>query len=111
MIFDYMGIMLDKQAMAEYDFTIGVTLTDIKEQYMLRIKNGVVLVYENADVSGADVNIKCPKNAMLLVLQNNSENFAKMSEVTGDAEKLNLFMSNMNQLSSDECKTFNIVEP
>lgn len=111
MIFDYMGIMLDKQAMAEYDFTIGVTLTDIKEQYMLRIKNGVVLVYENADVSGADVNIRCPKNAMLLVLQNNSENFAKMSEVTGDAEKLNLFMSNMNQLSSDECKTFNMVEP
>ena len=72
MLFDYMGILLDKQAMADYDFIVNVTLPDVEEQYMLRVKNGVILVYDNAQSGEADLSITCPKNALLLLLQGNS---------------------------------------
>ena len=43
MLFDYMAIVMDKQALADEDFTVNVTLPDVGEQHMLRVKNGVLL--------------------------------------------------------------------
>ena len=110
MIFDYMSILMDKQAMAEYDFTMNVTLTDVNEQHMLRIKNGVLLVYENAHRADADVSITCPKNALLYILQNNTEALAAIP-VEGDATLITLLASSMNQIPMVGFMPFNIVEP
>lgn len=111
MMFDYMGILLDKQAMAEYDFAMNVTLTDTNEQHMLRVKNGVVLVYENTQAEDADITITCPKNALFLILQNNPEGLAKAAKIEGDSELLHTFMGNLNQFSMGELAGFNIIEP
>ena len=35
-----MGILMDKEAMAEQDFTINVTLIDL-QQHVLHVNNGV----------------------------------------------------------------------
>ena len=111
MLFDYMGLLLDKAALADYDFAINITLTDTAEQYMLRIKNGVVLVYDNYRSDEADVSVTCPKNALFLILQNSLDAMPGAVQVEGDAALLDLFMENLNQLSTSGPATFNIVEP
>lgn len=110
MIFDYMAILMDKQALADQDFTMNVTLIDVGEQYVLHVKNGVLLVYENTRKEDADVSITCPKNALLYVLSNNAEGMAAVP-VQGDASRLTLFMENMNQFQLVGVNPFNIVEP
>lgn len=111
MMFDYMGILLDKEAMKDQDFTIGFTLTDTKEQHILRVKNGVVLVYENTKLTDCDINVTCPKNALLLILQNNTEALSQSSKIEGDTALLHLFMGNLNQFHMSDPADFNIIEP
>ena len=110
MIFDYMAILMDKQALEEQDFTINVTLTDTGEQHVLHVKNGVLLVYENTRKEDADVSVTCPKNALLYVLSNNAEGIASLP-VQGDAALLTLLAENVNQFPLAGINPFNIVEP
>lgn len=110
MIFDYMAIMMDKQALANQDFTMNMTLIDVGERYLLHVKNGVLLVYENTLKEDADVSITCPKNALLYVLTNNAEGMAAVP-VQGDATLLTLMMESMNQFQLAGVNPFNIIEP
>ncbi len=111
MMFDYMGILLDKQALADYDFTMNVNLPDVGEQHILRIKNGVLLVYENAQSDAADVSVTCPKNALFYLLTNNQENMAKAMKAEGKAELVTLLAEHMNQVPVSGKSTFHIIEP
>ena len=87
MLFDYMAIVMDKQALADRDFTMNVILPDVGEQHMLRVKNGVLLVYADTLSDDADVSITCPKNALFAILTNNQETVAKAVKVEGDDEE------------------------
>ena len=78
---------------------------------MLRVKNGVVLVYEDALSDTADVSITCPKDALFAILTNNQETVAQAVRVEGRAELLTLMMENMNQFPIDGTNPFNIIEP
>ena len=112
MLFDYMAILLDKQAMAEYDFKINVTLTDLNQQYVLHIKNGVMLVYENARHTDADASITCPKNALFYLLLGNVAVLEQAAEIQGDATVVELMAANMmTELLQTTAACFNIVEP
>ena len=111
MLFDYMAIVMDKQALADADFTVNVTLPDVGERHMLRVKNGVLLVYENTLSDSADVSITCPKNALFAILTNNQETVAKAVQIEGRAELLTRMMENMNQFRITGTNPFNIVEP
>ena len=110
MLFDYMGILLDKQAFAEHDFTINIVFLN-NEKHMIRVKNGVLLHYENAESASADINIKCPEKALLYVLQNNMDGFKNVAQINGNTELLERFMSKLNQLGGDVSSAFNIIEP
>ena len=110
MMFDYMGILMDKDALAEKDFTINVTLADVNEQHVLHVKNGVLLVYENTQRTDADVSITCPKNALFYILTNNQQGLAALP-VQGDAELIMLLAQSMNQFPVQGIVPFNIVEP
>lgn len=110
MIFDYMAILMDKQALSDQNFTMNVTLIDVGEQYALHVKNGVLLVYENTLKKDADVSITCPKNALFYVLTNNAEGMAAVP-VQGDASLLTLMMESMNQFQLAGINPFNIIEP
>ena len=111
MLFDYMAIVMDKQALADRDFTMNVLLPDVGEQHMLRMKNGVLLVYADTLSDDADVSITCPKNALFAILTNNQETVAKAVKVEGSAELLALMMENMNQIPITGTNPFNIIEP
>ena len=110
MCFDYMAILLDKQALAEYDFTVNVKLPDVSEQHVLHVKNGVLLVYKNAQQEDADVSLTCPKNALFYILQHNAEGLSTLP-VEGNRELLTLLASSMNQFPLSGINPFNIVEP
>lgn len=109
MLFDYMAIMMDKQNLSDQDFKININLTDIGEQYVLHIKNGVLLVYANTTDANASATLSCPKNALLYLLLNNTEAISKLP-VEGDASLLTLLAENMNQFKSGQ-SAFNIIEP
>ena len=111
MIFEYMGILLDKQALANENFTINFTLMDVGEQHMLQIKNGVILIYEDTLRENADISVTCPKNALLYLLQGNVDALGQAAKIEGDMELLKLFASNLNALGSAGFAGFNIVEP
>ena len=111
MMFDYMGILLDKQALEDYDFTVNVSLPDVSQQYMLQIKNGVVLVYEDTLSDKADVSVTCPKNALFYIITNDQENMAKTLKVEGNAKLVALLAENMNQVPVSGPSAFNIIEP
>ena len=109
-MFDYMGIIMDKDALAEKDFTINVTLNDVNEQHVLHVKNGVLLVYEDTQRTDADVSISCPKNALFYILTNNSQGLEAIP-VEGDAELIALLAGSMNQFPVQGIMPFNIIEP
>lgn len=109
MLFDYMAIVMDKQALADRDFTMNVILPDVGEQHMLRVKNGVLLVYADTLSDDADVSITCPKNALFAILTNNQETVTQVVKVEGSAELLTLMMENMNQFPITGANPFNIM--
>lgn len=111
MLFDYMGILLDKQAMAEYDFTVNIILADVSEQHTLRFKNGVLLHYENALSDTPDLTITTVKNALFYIIQHNTEGIAQTMKLDGQTELLDLIVENINQLNLQETPSFNIIEP
>ena len=111
MMFDYMGILLNKQAMETYDFTVNIALTDTNEQYMLRFKNGVILQYENTNAENADLSLTCPKNALFLLMQNNEAGVKQAIKTEGKTELLQLIMSNLNSIPFIGAADFNIIEP
>jgi len=111
MLFDYMAIVMDKQALADEDFTVNVTLPDVGERHMLRVKNGVLLAYKNTLSDSADVSVTCPKNALFAILTNNQETVAKAVQIEGRAELLTRMMENMNQFRITGTNPFNIIEP
>lgn len=110
MFFDYMAIMMDKYALEDHDFTINVTLPDVREQHVLHIKNGVLLVYENTHREDADVSLTCPKNALFYILQNNTEGLSALP-MEGNTELVFLLAENMNQFALAGINPFNIIEP
>ena len=111
MLFDYMAILLDKQALANQSFTMNVSLTDTGERYMLRVRSGVLLVYDDAHAEAADISITCPKGALLLILGNDQVHMANAIAVEGDAALLTLLAENLNQVPILETNGFNIIEP
>ena len=111
MLFDYMAIVMDKAALADYDFIMNVSLPDVGEQHMLRVKNGVILVYANTLSEEANVSITCPKDALFAILTNNRETVAQAVRVEGRAELLALMMEHMNQFPINGTNPFNIIEP
>lgn len=110
MIFRYMGILLDKQAMAKEAFCVAFTLPDVGEVHRIEIRNGVLLLYENADGEAGDVSVTCPKNALLYLLAGSFDSFAQAAQIKGDSARLRQLAENLNQLSA-EFSGFNIVEP
>ncbi len=111
MMFDYMGICLDKVAMAKDDFTIKVTLTDLGETHLIRVKNGVLLKFAADENTEADVSVTTAKTGMMLMIKGMVEQFNNAAKIEGDTEVLTKFMSNLTQLNDDVIGEFNLIEP
>ncbi len=109
MIFDYIGIALDKQALAQENFSIHFTLTDTGEVYLIRVVSGVVLQFQGGSSEGADLAVSTTKTGLALILRGELEAFLGVAQVSGDTVGLEKLMENLTQLSS--AGSFHIVEP
>ena len=78
--------------------------------HVLHIKNGVLLVYENAHREDADASITCPKNALLYILMNHVRALDGVP-MEGNAELITLFAQSMNQILVQGTVPFNMIDP
>ncbi len=111
MLFDYMGIILNKKAMANEDFAIHFTLTDTKEAYLVRVVGGVLLVFGCENDGQADLAVTTGKNALLNLLNGDLEAFLKLARTEGDTACLQKLVENLTELKLGTPADFNIVEP
>ncbi len=111
MLFDYMGIILNKKAMANEDFTIHFTLMDTKEAYLVRVVGGVLLVFACENDGQADLAVTTGKNALLNLLNGDIEAFLKVAQTEGDTACLRKLVENLTELKLGTPADFNIVEP
>ncbi len=109
MIFDYMGIMLDKKAMADESFAIHFTLADTKETYLIRITDGVLLQFKGADAKDAQLSVTTAKNALLLLLNGDIDTFISKSSINGSTDGLKKLVGNLTELK--DLGKFSIIEP
>ncbi|MBQ8015857.1 MAG: MBL fold metallo-hydrolase [Clostridia bacterium] len=111
MMFDYIGILMDKGVLSEENFKINFVFTDTQEKMMLYFNNGALLQYENANSDDADLTVTCPKAAIALLLQNDTEKIKASMKLEGDVSKLELIVNNLNQFNAAGAAEFNIIEP
>ena len=111
LLFEYFGILLDKNTLADKEFKMNFTLTDTNEKFILHFNNGSLLVYDDAQAEDTDCNITCPKNALLYILTGDMDNLEKAMQFEGNKEILQLFVENLNQFDISGSDTFNIIEP
>ena len=111
MLFDYMGILLDKQALADQDFTVSFFLSDIGEHHTVRIKNGVLLHFADTEDPAADLAVTCPKGALFFVVRGNCAQAEELMQMQGDTALMTQLITHMNQLNLAETPSFDIIEP
>ncbi len=111
MLFDYMGILLDKNAMADEHFSVHFTLTDTNEAYLLRVVGGVLLVFDQETSDPADLSVQTTKNALLMLLNGKLDAFLQVAQTDGDITCLQTLVENLTELKLGTPASFNIVEP
>ena len=107
MILDYLGIFVDTTKISDLIFTANVILPE--GNYVLRVKNGVLLYQKDAQDADADVTWTTKRAGLLSIVQKNAENVAALIEQEGDETCLTRLMDAVTVTS--EYKYFNIIEP
>ena len=107
MILDYLGIFVDTTKISDLIFTANIILPE--GNYVLRVKNGVLLYQKDAQDADADVTWTTKCAGLLSVVQKNAENVAALIEQEGDETCLTRLMDAVTVTS--EYKYFNIIEP
>ena len=107
MILDYLGILVDITKVSDLSFTANIILPE--GNYVLRVKNGVLLYQKDAQDADADVTWTTKRAGLLSVVQKNAENVAALIEQEGDETCLTRLMDAVTVTS--EYKYFNIIEP
>ena len=107
MILDYLGIFVDTTKISDLTFTANIILPE--GNYVLRVKNGVLLYQKDAQDPDADVTWNTKRAGLLAVVQKNAENVAALIEQEGDETCLTRLMDAVTVTS--EYKYFNIIEP
>ncbi len=111
MLFDYMGIVLDKEALAEDNFSINFNLTDTNEKYEIKVNNGVILQFKDKQSKDADLTVTTAKDALMLIVSNDLANFEKVAKMSGDKAVLEKLANNMTEIAVGQNASFNIIEP
>ena len=107
MILDYLGIFVDTTKISDLIFTANIILPE--GNYVLRVKNGILLYQKDAQDADADVTWTTKRAGLLSIVQKNAENVAALIEQEGDETCLTRLMDAVTVTS--EYKYFNIIEP
>lgn len=109
LILDYLGIALDKTALADRDFKVNVTCTDTGQTFVLRFKNGPMLHTETVPVDDASLTFAGPKSGLLTLMGGDAAAVRSVLEVTGDEELFGELCRSFTALNG--AGLFNIIEP
>ena len=90
MILDYLGIFVDTTKISDLTFTANIILPE--GNYVLRVKNGVLLYQKDAQDADADVTWTTKRAGLLSIVQKNAENVAALIEQEGDETCLTRLM-------------------
>lgn len=107
MILDYLGILVDTTKVPDLTFTANLILPE--GNYVLRVKNGVLLYQKDTQDADADVTWTTKRAGLLSIIQKNTENIAALIQQEGDETCLTRLMDAVTVTS--EYKYFNIIEP
>ena len=107
MILDYLGIFVDTTKISDLTFTANIILPE--GNYVLRVKNGILLYQKDTQDPDADVTWTTKRAGLLSIVQKNAENVAALIEQEGDETCLTRLMDAVTV--SSEYKYFNIIEP
>ena len=107
MILDYLGIFVDTTKISDLIFTANIILPE--GNYVLHVKNGVLLYQKGTQDADADVTWTTKRAGLLSIVQKNAENAAALIEQEGDETCLTRLMDAVTVTS--EYKYFNIIEP
>ena len=107
MILDYLGIFVDTTKISDLIFTANIILPE--GNYVLRVKNGVLLYQKDTQDADADVTWTTKRAGLLSIIQKNAENVAALIQQEGDETCLTRLMDAVTVTS--EYKYFNIIEP
>ena len=107
MILDYLGIFVDTTKISDLTFTANIILPE--GNYVLRVKNGVLLYQKDAQDADADVTWTTKRAGLLSIVQKNAENVAALIEQEGDETCLTRLLDAVTVTS--EYRYFNIIEP
>ncbi len=111
MLFDYMGILMDKQAMSDENYALNIIVTDSNEKYTLRVVGGVLLKFSGVTDENAKASITATRATLSLVLGGDVAAFEKANTIEGDKQYVEKIMKSLNQIKTNTPATFNIVEP
>ena len=107
MIFEYIGILADTEKIADLTFTANVVLPT--GNYVLRVKNGVVLYQKNTLANDADVTWTTNRMGLLSIVQKNANGIAALVAQEGDETCLTRLVDAITVIA--QYRFFNIVEP
>ena len=109
MLWDYLGIIIDKQAMADSDIQVNVKLSDTGQEFRLRFYHGPVLHFEGMQDANADVTLTGPLKGMQALMGGDVDTLKAAVQVEGNEDALSQVVSNIHP--SMGVPAFNIVEP
>ena len=107
MIFDYLGILADTKQIEGLSFTANVLLPE--GNYVLRVKNGVLLYQKNTLAQAPDVTWKTNRRGLLTLLTKDKAAIAKAFKQEGNTALLSQLSQAIVVTSAKPF--FNIVEP
>ena len=111
MAFDYMGIMLDKEKIADDNYTIMFDILDTYEVYTVYVRYGTLMYAKYAPEEEPDVTVKCISKQILQLISGAGDEFVRNADVSGDTEKFDSLVENLSSVSGGNRGSFNVVEP
>ena len=107
MILDYLGILVDTAQVPDLTFTANIVLPS--GNYVLRVKNGVLLYQKDVQADDADVTWTTNRMGLLSIIQKNPDGVAALITQEGDTAYLAQLMDAVTVMT--DYRYFNIIEP
>ena len=111
MAFDYLSILMDRQALRDDNTVISLTFTDTQETCSLCQRFGVLLYAKGSVGLPADITVRCRRTDILYLLSGNDETFAKEAAITGDTARWKKIAAAFHRFAAGVSGRFNIAEP
>lgn len=92
-IFSLLGTMIDPNIAGDMDISINFNIVDTNEQYLVTIKNGVLMYYNGITSSSPTATLTMNKDALFTLVDKDIEQAKNIITVGGDANILNTLNS------------------